>query len=110
MHGFEIINKLINELVTVLKLQSASDSWQQTIIPICSASTTQNCQQQGIKQRQDLADRRMANPTDPVLGHYTPQKQQPAAVPELLNNQPSKQSHAEDNTEQIKAARGKDHR
>ena len=50
---------------------------------------------------------------DLVLGHHTFQVRQPAAVPELSNNQPdqpSKQSHAEDHTEQIKAASGEDHR
>ena len=30
----------------------------------------------------------MANPIDPVLSHHTFQERQPAAVPELLNNQP----------------------
>ena len=62
--------------------------------------------------QQDLADRRMANPMDPVLRHHTSQKRQPAAVPELLNNQShqsSKQSHAEDHTEQIEAMNGEDH-
>ena len=34
---------------------------------------------------QDLADRRMANPFDPVLGHHISQERQPAAVPELQN-------------------------
>ena len=32
--------------------------------------------------QQDLAGRRMANPMDPVLGHYTSQQNQPAAVPD----------------------------
>ena len=32
---------------------------------------------------QDLADRRMANPVDPVHSHHTSQERQPAAVPEL---------------------------
>ena len=43
---------------------------------------------------------------NPVLSHHTSQERQPAAVPELLNNQPlqlPKQSHAEDHTEQIEA-------
>ena len=47
---------------------------------------------------------RMANPVDPVLSHHTSQEKQPAAVPELLNDQPHqspKQSHAEDYTEQM---------
>ena len=55
----------------------------------------------------------MANPLDPVLGHYTSQERQPAAVPELLNNKPHqspKQSHVEDHTEQIEATSGEDHR
>ena len=46
---------------------------------------------------------------DPVLSHHTSQERQPAAVPEQLNDQPhqpSKQSHAEDHTEQIEAASG----
>ena len=48
--------------------------------------------------QQDLADRRMANPLDPVLSHQTSQERQPAAVSELPNNkrnQSPKQSHAE---------------
>ena len=48
----------------------------------------------------------MANPLDPVLSHHTSQERQPAAVPELPNDQPHqpyKQSHAEDHTEQIEA-------
>ena len=52
--------------------------------------------------QQDLADRRMANPMDPVLSHHTSQERQPAAVPELPNSKPHqspKQSHAEDHTE-----------
>ena len=38
--------------------------------------------------QQDLADRRMANPLDPVLSHHTSQEWQPAAVLELPNDQP----------------------
>ena len=63
--------------------------------------------------QQDLADRRMANTMDPVLSHQTSQERQPAAVPELPNDQPDqppKQSHAEDHTEQIEATSGEDHR
>ena len=63
--------------------------------------------------QQDLVDRRMANPVDPVLSHHTSQERQPAAVPELPNDQlhqPSKQSHAEDQTGQTEAASGEDHR
>ena len=54
--------------------------------------------------QQDLADRRMANPMDSVLGHYTSLERQPPLVPELSNNQPhqpSKQSQNEDHTEQV---------
>ena len=63
--------------------------------------------------RQDLADRRMANPMDPVVSRHTSQEKKPAAVPELPNNKPHqspKQSHAEDQTEQIEATSGEDHR
>ena len=55
----------------------------------------------------------MANPVDPVLSHHTSLERQPAAVPELPNDQPhpsTKQSHAEDHTEQIEATGGEDHR
>ena len=61
---------------------------------------------------QDLADRRMANLVDPVLSQHSTEERQPAAVPELPNDQPHqppKQSHAEDHTEQIEAANGEDH-
>ena len=63
--------------------------------------------------KQDLADRRMANPMDPVLNHHTSQERQPAAVPELRNNKPHqspKQSYAEDHTEQIEATSREDYR
>ena len=43
---------------------------------------------------------------DPVLSHHTSQERQPAAVPELSNDQlhqSPKQSHAEDHTEQTDA-------
>ena len=55
----------------------------------------------------------MTNPMDPVLSHHTSQERQPAAVPELPNDQrhqSPKQSYAEDHTEQSKATGGKDHR
>ena len=48
----------------------------------------------------------------PVLSHRTSQERQPAAVPELSNDQPHqspKQSHAEDHTEQIDVTSGEDH-
>ena len=54
----------------------------------------------------------MANPMDPVVSHHTSQERQPAAVPELPNDQPHqtpKQSHAEDYTEQIEATSREDH-
>ena len=63
--------------------------------------------------QQDLADRRMANPMDPVLSHHTSQERQPAVVPEKPNNKPHqspKQSHAEDHTEEMEATSGEDHR
>ena len=50
---------------------------------------------------------------DSVLSHYTSHERQPAAVPELPNNQlhkSPKQSHAEDHTEQIEATSGEDRR
>ena len=59
--------------------------------------------------QQDLAGRRTANPMDLVLSHHTYQERQPAAVPELPNNQPQKspqQSHAEDHIEQTEATSG----
>ena len=65
-----------------------------------------------LQHQQDLTDRRMANPVDLVLTHYTSQERQPAAVPELPNSQPHqspKQSHAEDQTQQIEATNGEDH-
>ena len=52
-------------------------------------------------------------PRDPVLAQHTSQERQPAAVPELPNNQPHqspKQTRAEDHTEQIEATSGEDHR
>ena len=66
-----------------------------------------------ICNKKDLADRRMANPMDPVLSHHTSQERQPATMPELPNNKPHqspKQSHAEDHTKQIEATNGEDHR
>ena len=50
--------------------------------------------------------KRMANPVDLALSHYTSQVRQPAAMPDLLNDQPHqppRQSHTEDHTEQIEA-------
>ena len=55
----------------------------------------------------------MANPVDPFLSHYTSQERQPAAVPELPNDQLHqlhKHSHAEGPTEQIEATGGEGHR
>ena len=61
----------------------------------------------------------MPNTVDPVLSHHTSQERQPAAVPELQNDQPHqlpkqsqaddqlpKQSQADDLAEQIEAASG----
>ena len=50
---------------------------------------------------------------DPLLSHHTSQERQPAAVPELPNDQSHqspKQSHAEDHTAQIEATSREDHR
>ena len=63
--------------------------------------------------QQDMVNMRLANSMDPVLGHHTSQERQPAAAPELTNDQPrqpSEQSHAEDHTEQTEAASREDHR
>ena len=63
--------------------------------------------------QQGLADRRKANPMDPVISHYTSQERQPAALPELPSNKPHqspKQSNVEEHTEQIEATSGEDHR
>ena len=49
---------------------------------------------------------------DPVLNHRTSQERQPAAVPEIPNNQPHqppKQSQAEGHAEWSEATRGEDH-
>ena len=54
----------------------------------------------------------MVNSVDPVLGDNTSKEMQPAAVSELLNDQPHqppKRSHAEDLTEQIEDASEEDH-
>ena len=54
----------------------------------------------------------MANPVDPVLSHHTSQERQPATVPELpkdQHHQSSKQSNAEDHTDQTEAS-SRDHR
>ena len=62
--------------------------------------------------KKDLADRRIANPMDPVLSPHTSQEGQPAAVPELPNNKPHqspKQGPAEDHTKQIEATSREDH-
>ena len=59
-----------------------------------------------------MADRRIANPMDLVLGYHTTLGRQPAALPELFNyqpDQPPKQSHAEDHVEQIEATSGEVH-
>ena len=51
----------------------------------------------------------MANHVDPVPGHHTSQEIQLSAVPDPPSDQPDeppKQGHAEDHTEQTEAARG----
>ena len=63
--------------------------------------------------QQDLADRRMANPVDPVLSHHASQERQPAAVPELPNDQPHqspKQNLAEDHAGLVEATGVENHR
>ena len=55
----------------------------------------------------------MANLVDSVLSNHTSKERQPAAVPELPNDQPHqspKQSYAEDHTEQTEAENGEDYR
>ena len=54
-------------------------------------------------------DWRMAHPPDLVLSHHTSQERQPAAVPEVPNDQPY-QSPKQSHTEQIEATSGEDHR
>ena len=78
---------------------------------ILEASSFKTANNDNLKQ--DLADRRMANPIDPVVSHQSSQERQLAAVPELPNNNPHRlptQSHAEDHAEQIEAKSGEDHR
>ena len=53
----------------------------------------------------------MANTVDPVLSHHNFHERQPAAVPELPNEQPRQppeQSHAEDHTEETEATAGEE--
>ena len=57
--------------------------------------------------------REWQTPLDPILGHHSSQERQPAVVSELpkdQRHQPSKQSHAEDHTEQTEATSREDHR
>ena len=54
----------------------------------------------------------MAKPLDPVVGHHISQERQPAAVPELPNDQlhqQPKQSHAEDHADQIELTSRENH-
>ena len=58
-----------------------------------------------------MADRKMANTMDSVLGHHTPEERQPATIPELSHNQPhepSQQSYVEDSTQQTSPTGRKD--
>ena len=74
--------------------REVSWSWQHPSRTGPSRSRRSNhCSHDNLKQ--DLADRRMANPLDPGLGHHTHFlkeatyiKKQPAAVPELQSSQP----------------------
>ena len=45
--------------------------------------------------QQDLADRRMANPMDPVLSHHTSQERQPACFPFIRSGQNHLARHSE---------------
>ena len=85
-------------------------SWSQEHPTRSCPSRWRGCSHHNIQQ--DLADRKMANSVDPVLSHHTSQEKQPAAVPELPNDQPHqshKQSQAEDHAEQIEATSREDH-
>ena len=96
---------------TIIEYREVTWSWQHP-------SRTGRCRWRRSNHRsndnlqQDLIDRRMANHMEPVLGHHTSQERQPAAVPQLPNDQPHhppKQNHAKDHAEQIEAASREDH-
>ena len=96
---------------TIIEEREVSWSWQHPSRTGLSRWRRRNHRSYNTLQ-QDLADRRLTNPVDPVLSHHTSKERQPAAVAELPNDQPhlpSKQSHAEDYTEQMEAASEEDH-
>ena len=106
-HTEDVHSNLRKEVEAVVVIVESEISW---ILhhPIKKKKKNHRCND---NLHQDLADRRMDNPMDPVFGHHTSQERQPAAVPELPNDQshqPPKQSHAVDHTEQIEATSGED--
>ena len=105
---------LCREVEAAVQLLQKEVSWSQQHPSRTGPSKWIGCNHRSHDNlQQDLADRRMANPMDPVLSHHTSHERQPAAVPELPNSQPHqspKQSHAEDHTEQIEATSREDHR
>ena len=73
--------------MTIIELREIS--WSQQHPSRTGPSRWRGCNQCSHDNLpQDLADRRLANLVDPVLSHNTSQERQPAAVPELLNDQP----------------------
>ena len=71
----------------IIEEREVSCSWQH-LRKTCSSRLrrSKHCSHDNLQQ--DLADRKMANPVRPVLGHHTFQERQPAAVPELPNDKP----------------------
>ena len=69
------------ECSTIIEEREVSWSWQHPSRTGPSRWKGHNCRSQDNLQ-QNLADRRMANPLDPILGLHTSQERQPAAVPE----------------------------
>ena len=62
-------------------------SWSQQHPSRTDGSRWKGCHHRSHNNlQQDLADRRMANPVDPVLRHHTSKERQPAAIPELPND------------------------
>ena len=95
-------------------IEEREDSWSRQQSSRTGPSRWRGCNHRSHNNlQQDLADRRMANPMDPILSHHTSQERQPAAVPDLPSNKPHqspRQCHAEDHTEQTEATGGEDHR
>ena len=81
------LRREVEAAVRITEEREVSWSWQHP-------NRTGLCRWRGHNYRshdslpQDLADRRMANPTDLALSHYASQERQPAAVPELPTDQP----------------------